>query len=416
MGLIKPVLLRPSSQELGKIKIGGRSGGRDGRPVTFDAFQITTMERDDKGNFCIDKRIHSHEDVGPAPTELAGLLMHVTPAENFHSEMQVYRGRTKKVWTCDGEEATDLEKGEVVPCPRLVGGRCNCKPYGRLHLQLWAAPWTLGYHVFRTTSWTSVSNIQTALSDLYARIGTLENAPVRLVLYPKDITYTDDEGNRRAGTARVVGLVLAMTIQEAAAMMAAKSRDLLTATAELRVLGSGEGSEAFAAAVLEDLEKAEKRDEVEIGEEFHPESGPDPFSVSGDEDDALDHPPEVGTGPPPPIGDASPVLPTTDTPPERDLIVVTGRDLESLSSAVRSLRRLGKLQEEELRFLRAVYVDAGEEGDRVHAWIEELRHRIAATQVDPSAYGPSEKGPPPPPAVDPDQGYLLPPTDTPEEE
>ena len=270
MGLISRKLLKQRPQELGKIKIGGKGAERVGQggkvyqlPVKYDHFVVTTLVRGDYGNFIKDAKIHSHPTVGDEPTELAGVLMYETPEQNFHSEMALWKGKTQKISTCDGEERTNLADGKVTPCVKAEGGECQCKPYGRFHLQLWASGHVMGYHTFRTTSWESVNNIQTVLQEIYERFGALFQAPVKLVMYPSEDQYKQGS-ETRVSTSWKVGLVLAMSIEEAAKRMVASKRQLDLARGELKLIAS------------EVQRDQVERDEEEVGDivgEFFPEEG-----------------------------------------------------------------------------------------------------------------------------------------------
>lgn len=263
MALISRNLLRPRPQQLGRIKIGGkgekvrsRKGAEFRPPVKYDHFIVTTHVRGEDENFVRDGQIHDR--IGKHPTELAAVLMFERPDENFHAEMVVYRGRGKdgKVWSCDGEDATNLKTGTVGPCVMAEGGKCECKPYSRLHLQLWASPYTMGYHVFRTTSWESTNNIQTALEEIYARFGTCYNAPVKLVLYP-----SEDAHENGVSVSYKVGLVLAMGMGEAAQHIGRARGYLDTAQGTVRALAAG---------VQEDLAERDDEEEQDIAEEYFP--------------------------------------------------------------------------------------------------------------------------------------------------
>lgn len=267
MALLSRKLLVRRPQELGKIKIGRlgiektSSGGKKFRmPEKLDHFIVTTRHRGDDENFVIDEQIHSHESVGLQPTELAGVLMYETPEENFHAEMVQYSGRSK-IWSCDGEEAENLKTGACGACPRLKGGECKCKPYARLHLQLWASPYTMGYHVFRTTSWETANNIQTALEEIYERFGTCYNAPVKLVLYPAEDSYVEG-GKEKTSQSWKVGLVLAMSMEAAMVQMVETKRRMELAKNELKMLAAG---------VQQDLAQRDEEEAAAIASEFFPD-------------------------------------------------------------------------------------------------------------------------------------------------
>lgn len=264
MSLISRNLLKARPQELGRIKIGGlgetrkaQSGREYQLPVKYDHFRVVGRDRGPDGNFVVDEKIH--ERIGPKPTELDGHLMWEEVEESFHSELMQYDGKTKVV-SCDGEERTDLRSGEVRPCPLEAGGECACKPYSRLHLQLWADP--LGfYRVFRTTSWESTNNIQTTLEDFHDRFGNLYHLPVKLVVYPATVQY--QEGDKtKTGQSYMVGLVLAKSMEEVTKIMVNARRRLTATQSELKRLSG---------AVQEDLSGRDVEEADVIAQEFFPD-------------------------------------------------------------------------------------------------------------------------------------------------
>ena len=281
MSTIKRSLLRSKPQELGKIKIGGKGEERQKKdktgtfqlPVKYDHFVVTTRIRGSDGNFERDEVIHAHPGVGAKPMELAGVLMFHSVEENFHSEMLEYAGRTKVV-SCDGENRTDAKTGVVTACPKAAGGACKCKPYARLHLRLWASPHTGGYHVYRSTSWETTNNIQTALEEIHGEFGTLYKAPVKLILYPAEDVY-EEKGETKTSQSWKVGLVLAMSLEEAGRHMVESKRRLEVTRQELR-LTAGE--------VAADLRAADEVEAADIGDEFFP---PEARTNADDMEEAL---------------------------------------------------------------------------------------------------------------------------------
>lgn len=266
MSLISRSLLRAKPQELGKIKIGGKGaerqkqgGGSYQIPEKYDHFVVTTRVRGQNNNFVPDEAIHAK--IGEKPMELRGVLMFQTVEENFHSEMAHYAGRTKKTISCDGETQTDPGTGVTKECARAKGGTCPCKPYSRLHLQLWDSPHVGGFHVFRTTSWETTNNIQTALEEVFDRFGTLYQAPVKLVLYPAEDTY-EEKGETKISKSWKVGLVLAMSLEEAGQTMVASKRRLEVTRRQLS-LTAGE--------VLADLNAADAEEAADIKDEWFPD-------------------------------------------------------------------------------------------------------------------------------------------------
>lgn len=268
MGMISKKLLKPRPQELGKIKIGGlgekrraQSGREYQLPVKFDHFEVRTRQRGADGNFLRDESIHAK--LGPKPQELPGILMYPTPEENFHAEMVQYDGRTKIV-TCDGEERLDLKTAQCTACPRLKDPdfACGCKPYMRLHIQLWDSP-VLGYHVFRSTGWETTNNIQTALQEIYERFGTLYHAPVKLVIYPATVSY-DEGGKSKTSQAYMVGLTLAASMEEVAQQMVGAKRLMQATQHELK---------AISGQVMEEQAERDREEAADIAAEYFPDAG-----------------------------------------------------------------------------------------------------------------------------------------------
>jgi len=253
--------MRP--QQLGRIKIGGlgkKMKGKNGKPdwqmpVKYEHFVVTGMSRGDDGNFDRDEGIH--EIVGEEPTILTGTLMFDTVEENLHTEMVQYKGRGAdgKIWSCDGEEAINLKSGKVGDCIKAAGGECACKPYARFHIQLDGAP-ALGYHFFRTTSWESTNNIQTALEEIYSHCGTCFHAPVQLVCYP-----SIDQHEGKTSTSHKVGLRLTMSWRELATTIGEARKYLDIARGEVKELAS---------ATHNELAAQDAEEQISIADEFFP--------------------------------------------------------------------------------------------------------------------------------------------------
>ena len=266
---ISTVLLGGRPQELGKIKIGGKGESRKKRgsedtyqlPVKYDHFVVTTRVRGDDGNFEKDESVHAI--VGDKPMELDCVLAFDTVEESFQSSMQVYKGKTK-VLQCDGEMSLKVETGEQMECPRLNGGTCPCKPYGRLAVMLEADQEYGGFRVFRTTSWESVANIQSTLQMFELQFGSLRGLPLKLKLYLAEVQYEQD-GSQRTGEAWKVGLVLRASHENARAAAIEYHRSAQIARSEIKALAAG--TETLLDAI--DVEEA-----ADFAEEFHPELPP----------------------------------------------------------------------------------------------------------------------------------------------
>lgn len=269
MALISRKALPIHPQELGKIKIGGISREiekeKNGQkytvrvPMKIDHFVVTTRNRNPAkaNNFERDAAIHTL--IGDKPTELDAILMYPEVEDNFHSEFVQYagRGRDGKIWSCDGETARNLKEGKVGTCSRLEGKDCKCKAYSRLHVQLLASPYTLGYHVFRTTSIETTNNLQTALEQIYQTFGTCYHAPVKLVIYP-----SEDKHEQGTSVSYKVGLVLARSMAEVAGMINEARQYARLAGSEVRQLAAG---------VRRNLDELDEAEAQEIKEEFFTE-------------------------------------------------------------------------------------------------------------------------------------------------
>lgn len=279
MGLISFDFMAPRKLELGQIKIGGKgakktsAGGNDfAQPVKYDHFIVTTMERDKAtDNYIKDARIHAI--VGERPVELDGFLMDPEVEDNFHSEMARWEGRTKKVSQCDGKVRVDLKTGVTEPCqcanmPREQ--KRPCKPYMRLHIQLLASGTSLGYHVFRSTSYRSTAQIQSALVDIKKRFGTLYGAPVRLHCFYTQDRYFDGT-KERTGKSLKVGLSLRLPTLEAFAVMR-EHREALEAAKAVEFKGLLAPVSESARETVQHLNERDKEEEADIAAEFSPQA------------------------------------------------------------------------------------------------------------------------------------------------
>ena len=277
MTLISRTMLRKRHVELGKIKIGGKgeerpssAGGTFQLPVKYEHFVVTGLDRGKDNNLIRDEE--AHKAIGSEkPKELAAFLMFHEVEDNFHSELCIYKGK-KRIWTCDGVTATNLNSGVSAGCAKAAGNECKCKPYSRLHLQL-ADDDMLGFRVFRSTSWETANNLQTALEEIFSRFGTCLGAPVKLVMYPGQDTYTDG-GKDKTSRSYKVALVLAMKMVEAAELMADNRR---------RIEASRDTLKLLAGEVHADLDEADKTEAGDIADEFFPDDSGVQASVESQE-------------------------------------------------------------------------------------------------------------------------------------
>jgi len=194
--------------EVGKIKIGGKgekrtakSSGREYQlPVKHGWFTVTTLERDDSGNFKADPAVMQH--YGEHPTELDIILLHDEPAKNMPNFYGLYAGR--KLWCQgDGEQAqrrnkeTDKFEERACPCEYLEkenGGtkKFQCKPHAILSVMLPQSAQVGGVYKFRTTSWNSLNNILAAMEEITAITnGILAGIPLKLKVQGKTIAVAD---------------------------------------------------------------------------------------------------------------------------------------------------------------------------------------------------------------------------------
>jgi hypothetical protein len=263
---ISPVVLERRPPEIGHIKIGGqgtgaRKGGGKAPPVKFEHFVVTTRERGADGNFVLDSQVH--QGVGEKPVHLDVRLMYPSVTENFFCRMQAYDGQ-RLVLECDGETCVRRDTGEEGPCRRGAAKGCECKPYGRLKVILEAAESFGGLHGFRTTSWETIRNIQSALEFFHEAFGTLRGLRLRMVAYPATDQVTQGGQDRQYRNLKV-GLVLRGSFEEAARLaLEYHQLDQLT-RGQLRALAAG--SE-------EEFETHDREDAVAIAAEFFPESQP----------------------------------------------------------------------------------------------------------------------------------------------
>lgn len=267
---ISTEILAPRLPIIGNIKIGGKraqavkgSGGSTFQPPTkFDHFVITTLERGDDGNFVRDRRVHQR--IGEKPTELDVHLPFATPAENFYAQMVQYAGRTR-AYQCDGKNGQDLRTGVASVCMRAQGKECPCKPYGRLTVILDAAPTFGALYVFRTTSWGTVSAIQTELSIFAQQFPTLWGLPLRMKLYPAEVTFKDQRGQEKKSTAFRVALLLRASFEEAARAALEFHQANRLARQEMLALSPG---------VRRELDNLDRQEAGHIADEFFPGAPP----------------------------------------------------------------------------------------------------------------------------------------------
>ena len=211
--------LAPGLTELGKIKIGmkghmmkSRQGNEFQPPQKLDHFRITTLERDDTGNYIVDQAIHDMiaEETGQAAdhiTRIPIMFLFDDINLNFQSRYVCFKGRTQ-FCTGDGEKAnrTDVKEAVTCPCERSAFdyvGTEKCKMNGVLSCIIRGANSIGGAWKFRTTSVNSIQGVYSSLVLLSKTTGgMLAGIELDLVLVPKAATSPDG----KAQTIYVVGV------------------------------------------------------------------------------------------------------------------------------------------------------------------------------------------------------------------
>lgn len=266
--VISSEVLAPRVGVIGYVKIGqlGQERSKKGKPdekyrlpEKLDFFRVTTRVRGTDGNFVRDDAVHAV--IGEKPTELDfRLLFDELGPQNYQARMTEYEGRTAKT-ICNGQESLNPRTGVTGPCPRAGGRQCGCKPNGRLAMVLEASTTFGGAHVFRSTSWETVANLQTTLRLLRSQIGSLRGLPLRLQLYKTEVQY-QEKGETKVGDAWKATVVLRATYEEAAqAALEFLQRQQIT-RAQILELASGFSSE---------LSRVDAEDDDMTRQEFFPE-------------------------------------------------------------------------------------------------------------------------------------------------
>ena len=261
--------LAPRAREDGKIKIGRKAARTDetrmGPPQKLDHFVVTTMVREKDGNFARDDAFH--RAAGDKPRALPVRLLFDEPEQNLQTRYAAYQGR--KLWCAgDGETAYREDQGQRrCPCPNrdpgyepAKGEGPVCKLNARLVVQLETGR-VGGVHVFRTTSYNSVSRLFHSMERLRAVTGgRLADIPLQLVGTMQRIEMQNGKANDHF----VVGLDFVGTVEE------------LRARA-LEAEGAGQvyahARQAFQARLQELVEQpvVGGEEDADIADEFHAE-------------------------------------------------------------------------------------------------------------------------------------------------
>lgn len=271
---ISTELLPPRLAVVGNIKIGGlgpkrtsAKGNEFQAPVKYDHFRVTHRQRGSDGNYLPYAEVH--EVVGDKPVHLDVRLFFPEPSQNFHARMVHYEGKAL-ARECDGETSVDCSTGVSGTCSRRQGKECKCKPYGRLVVALEAAPVLGGLFAYRTTSWETVNNLQSALRLFQKQFGSLQGLPLRMVLYPAEHQVPDSRGGTVTATSYKVGLVLRASWEEAAVAALEFHRTAQLARREILQLASG---------VVTELDAEDQEDADGITREFFPAPASAPRAI-----------------------------------------------------------------------------------------------------------------------------------------
>lgn len=201
--------LVPQLNEAGKIKIGQKGaeiesakGTKFRPPVKYDHFEITTTERDKKGDLIINMALIDRiKKNGGLVNDKGGLIgipirfLYNDTDLNFKTELVSYAG---KHLSCRGngkesfKRVSDFEKAHECPCPRIepdYTGKDKCKYFGTLTCIIDEAGLLGQAHKFRTTSRNSVLGILGGIELIKtATGGTIAGLPLMLTLNPKTTT------------------------------------------------------------------------------------------------------------------------------------------------------------------------------------------------------------------------------------
>lgn len=371
---LDPSFLQPRDPVLGYIKIGGKekehrmtaAGKPWACPIRFidpPRFEVVTREKiikhvqGTKNNsgtsFPVDlgykRDVKFHALIKEEqPTTLNIRLMYPAPVENFFVFLGAHSG---KRWECrgNGVEAKDEKRGDCpCPCPRLEqfegryqGTQPNdgnklypCKPHGQLMVILEDANIFGGFWPFKTTGYTSISNIMATLALLQKMFDRVDGLPLEFRVMQATIMH----GGIRT-TQPVVTLVLAAamnTARQIAADAAEESRKYLP-------LGTDKEKESYRDAAMQEMEEAgedyvsefvpEVMDPDGPIQEIEAEEEPTPAPEDSDhevaEDDKEEDPPE-----PDPIPNRQ-----EEAPPEEDQEEVPPEDDSELEAALRAVMK-----------------------------------------------------------------------------
>ena len=262
--------LQPGLIESGKIKIGRKgatrktaSGAEFQLPQKSDHFTITTLERDDTGNFKKDEVIHKLLK-SDKPTRIPIMLLFDDVEKNFQSRFTQYQGKTC-VCTGDGEVAIKDGKQIECSCEKSkpdYAGKDKCKMNGTLSVMIRDVKRFGSCWKFRTTGFNSIQGIYSSLFLIKKMTGgILSGIDLDLVMSPKTGVNPKDGS---AVTVYVVGIEYNGSMAELKLAGVETLKLDATTRNELKQLESGETPDL----IEDDLTPDEIQ---EFNEEFNPE-------------------------------------------------------------------------------------------------------------------------------------------------
>jgi hypothetical protein len=177
--------------EQGKIKIGGkgeektsRAGNKYRAPQKWDYIQVTTLERDENGDFIVDQELTKALGNGDDKPKIIGPCMFIfnEPELNFYTTYAYYVS-SKCICKGNGETAHRLQDNDEIKEIECDPKKCEfargkkCKPNGILSVLF---PWSGtigGVYKFRTTSWNSIISLKSQLEMFYTLTGGRLSGP-----------------------------------------------------------------------------------------------------------------------------------------------------------------------------------------------------------------------------------------------
>jgi hypothetical protein len=289
---------------MGHIKIGrlgetrtAKSGNSYQQPEKLDHFIVTYKRRGPDGNFEIDAEIMAA--IGePAPKRLRVFLPYNDPDLNL---LVFYAEYSKSRCLCRGNGEVALRYNESTKTYSQTGcAGADCKTYqdkrckltGILNVVLANVPRIGGVHVFRTTSFYSITALQSNMA-MFSRLteGNVAGVPLDLVVSPD----TKQPSDGQKVTIYTVSLEFAGTMED----MRSKALALAEGNREFRsrlALAESNAREIMAEVV----DEPEDDDAEGVAKEFYPPADEKPAIMEPQaKAEPEPDPPPVNDGPDP---------------------------------------------------------------------------------------------------------------------